>query len=419
MSDNNTKSGEESLIAAAGAAAGAAAVGALVKALVGNNPHDGATVGFGTLVEACMSAAAAAKTTNFDPASQGSLFSFTKSTQISSSVYIQKELAQEEILGDVLNCAQQLYISLVLSAVSLNTIIEGTNTKVKDALKVVATEQLLSSLNQEYTPTNELLGGIESFGAFTKHGKDMPKLDLSGPKMDARILKEHGALSEVKLPVGRIVELSFGPNAKVNVMVNLYPQFIPYEVMQEFFRIGRSRALSERWFKYRIGEISFWSFLFELYAREEKRAALKKDKTGILYDMLEKQRSGLSKWFFKQATGAYRRAGGSRAATHGEENRQNIVNSIIVLTKSDFEKWCKDTHQDFRRVDTRNDFMFKTMSMMVIVIDPDYQMVEMYYHGIQNKGEFTYKMIQNQAKNERTDIMTLMQAFSNTHSPRF
>ena len=63
--------------------------------------------------------------------------------------------------------------------------------------------------------------------------------------------------------------------------------------------------------------------------------------------------------------------------------------------------------------------MAKTMSMMVIVIDSDFQMVEMYYHGIRNKGEFTFKQIQSQSKSEKYDLAYLMKAFSTVNSPKF
>ena len=385
-----------------------------VNVNLGGNSNDNGNIGFSDVVKL-------GKAIYNNTDTNVSLPNFTKSTQISSTVYIQKACAQEDILSDVLQCVQQLYISWILSAVSLNSVIGSTKTKVKDALKVVSTEKMLTELNQPYIESKDIIAGIENFSAFPKmaqpQNNNKPTQIKNGNNLSINSTPD--IYKDIKLPVGRVIELKFDGDGRyiINAMVNLYPQFIADEVFRQFFKLGRVKSLAERWFMVKTGEIKFWrDFIFELNEADERRIAMKKDTTGVLRSMLEKQTSGFTK-FLQKLYGQYEQHSGIGSAS--DANRQNIANSVLIFNKPDFTRWCRENQTNFAIENDRNKFMFKTMSMMVVVIDPDFQMVEMYYHGIKNKGEFTFKQIQGQAKTEKIDLAYLMKAFASSNSPRF
>ena len=179
---------------------------------LGSNPKDNANVGFSTAVDLAM----AAKST-YNDAKVNSLPAFTKSTQISSTVYIQDILKNDEVLSDVLQCAQQLYTAWILAAVNLNNYIDGTSTKIKDALAVVASEKF-KNMNLFHIPTEDIINGLESFTANSNNAYSFKDNVSLSAKANQDLDKN------VKLPVGRTIELNIkgvkGNTSNINVLVN-------------------------------------------------------------------------------------------------------------------------------------------------------------------------------------------------------
>ena len=390
-----------------------------VNVNLGSNPRDNGNLNFSDVVGLANSISEAKD--NIEDYFGASLPSFTKSTQISSTVYIQNACMHEDILPDVLQCAQQLYISWILSAVNLNAVIGTSRTKVRDALKVVATEDWFNNLIKEHVDTKDIVSGIENFGMFADNSQSYNKHLTVKTGTNSELTKTMN--KSLDLPVSRVIELKLNGDSDktyiINALVNLYPQFIPEEVLREYVKLGRKASLAERWFKVRTGEYQFWKdFIFEIGDAERRASAIKKDSTGLLRNMIDKQQSNFSKWISKVFFNSTR-ALSAGSAPSGFGSRQNVANSILVFSKPDFERWTKEANINFKMENDRNAFMFKTMSMMVIVIDSDFQMVEMYYHGIRNKGEFTFKQIQSQSKTEKYDLAYLMKAFSTVNSPKF
>ena len=135
--------------------------------------------------------------------SSKSLSEYTKQCQISSTVYIERHLLQEEVLPDVLNIAQQLYISWIFAAVNLNNYIDGTKTKVKEALNVVASEKFYQDLNRVHIPTEDLINGLETFTS-SRFATTPAAPANNTPKYPTNHKLED---KEVKLPAGRQIEL--------------------------------------------------------------------------------------------------------------------------------------------------------------------------------------------------------------------
>ena len=98
---------------------------------------------------------------------------------------------------------------------------------------------------------------------------------------------------------------------------------------------------------------------------------------------------------------------------------QNIATSVYVFNKADFDSWCKESNIRINNPSSRDELMARLMAMMIIVIDPDFRSVEMYFNGISNSGEYTYNQIATQSKSEKYDLAYIMQSFSKTNAPRF
>ena len=133
---------------------------------------------------------------------------------------------------------------------------------------------------------------------------------------------------------------------------------------------------------------------------------LKADKSNTLLDMMLKSNNALWRWF----------AGFSGVL----DERHNIASSLLITEKKTFVKECSLAGVDFSNQSQRQAFFRKTMVMMVIVVDTMYNNVEMYFNGINTKGEYSYAMINKLSKGKDAfDLKEIMTAFAQGQSPKF
>lgn len=350
-----------------------------------------------------------------------SLPNYLKRCTVSSKVFITKEAVQEECLNDLLFCVNNLYIGWILTALSINQMVNGS--RVRDLLSVVATESLSSS--STYKSTDDLVANFA-----TRY--NTPSDNLRAKFYTPVIPNENAILNEDAEPTtgvgnkkileqpkdfrllgGTVIDVSFNLGDSKNrqtitvpVLVSLQPNIIDASVAKEFFKVNFNPALWQRWFKVTTGEISFFKdFLFEMDMLNEKTSAIKADKTGQLKLLYEEQANGLSSWWLKLI--------GWRA------ERQNIASTIQIFTKPQFDQFCHETNCNFNRFDDRSKYFSKTFTMLVAVIDSQYNKIHMYIDGIDGVGEYMFSQLQNFTKPNQYDLTSVMRAFANTTTPRF
>ncbi len=344
--------------------------------------------------------------------SNRSLTQFVRKSMVASRVFIQKEVAEEEILPDLLLTLQQMYIGWIMTAMQLNRYVDQSRT-VRTALDIVATEDM------KHISTDDLLSGLSLYtGTQVKVKKECSAggLENSNVKLAAadfggsQMVDTHPK-KDLNLPSGRIIEVKFnigGDESKtltVNLYVQLMPTFVPASVAGEFFRINFKPSLAQRWFQVTSGEKRFIAdFLFELDLLKKRNAAVKDDKTGVLFEMMDRQKNGLFNYLKKLAT---------------DSNRQNIANTLHIYDKLSFDRWCSETNCNFKRFDHREKFFARTFSMVVAVVDTAYGRVDMYFHGIDNRGEYNFNQLHQQAKTEKYDLQSIMKAYYNSSAPKF
>lgn len=337
-----------------------------------------------------------------------SLTQYLKRSMIASRVFIQREAADDIILPDLLLTIQNMYIGWILTAMQLNAYVDSTRT-VRNALSVVATENL-----KEHVDTKELLMGLDTYGSY-KHNTN--GVTLSVIKENPSVNRAQGGSvlqipPNINLPSGRIVEIKFnvGTDARavlaIDVYVQLMPVFIPANVAEAFFMTNFKPSLAKRWFQATTGEIRFIKdFLFEMDLLKKRQGALKADKTGTLKEMYDSQKNSLYNYLIK--------LGGVTP------ERQNVANTVHIYEKSAFDAWCHRTGCDFRNRSHRDKFFSKTFSVMVAVIDSAYSRVDMYFHGIGSRAEYSFDQIKTQAKKETYDLKSIMQAYYTSSTPKF
>ncbi len=332
--------------------------------------------------------------------SVNSLTEFTKKTNIMSRVYIEDSLAQEEPLHALMKMLNQIYCGYVFNAIGMNGLVEGGRT-VRDLMNVVSTENFHSFVDLAKT----------EFGADAVSVKDMSMEAMANEATpswnDAE--KESagfycGRLLEVTVPGG-------GDNkdkVKLYFFVQLLPYLTPGAVLEGFISMNFTPPVQRRWWAYKAGEISFWKdFIFEADRIAKRKRALMADKDGVLREMEARKIANVNK-----AAGNYISKSGS--------SKRNAANSLIIMSKQTLDRVSKANGFDIRRYDQRQNMFNDTMSMIFCVYDNMYNTVDMYFNGLETRGEYTIAMIEKASKkSDGVDMKTLLQLLSNGNAPRF
>lgn len=391
----------------------------------------------------------------YDNATSPSLTAYTKQSNVMSRLYIEDSILRDDICPPLVGVLNQLYVSYILSALNLDTMCANGRT-VREQFEVVATENkdiiedIIKTFGTVPKPSMEAgpvvdtepatqrlpttrvieltMNGINvlkeeaitkkttEFGSTTttdkegeKHGFDQVGRVSSGEETKGKdTLKKTGKDEE------------WGTNDKTSqstyqFKAYIYVQLIPYvllpEVVDGYIGANFSPPLSVRWKQLKAGEISFWKdFIFALDLIKKQAKALKKDKHNILGDMLNRQHSALLKWWIDIC--------GILSSNRGSHN---TANTILITNKATFDRACRENRINFQNKTQRQRFFNKTWSMIICVVDPLYNTVEMYFNGVDMKGTYTFNMINKVGAKgqDNFDLKDVMSAFSQGLSPKF
>ena len=356
----------------------------------------------------------------FEDNTSTSLFQYTKRAVIMSRVFIEKNLAGEEILTPLMLNIMNIYTGLIMTALNMNQYVYGSK-KVRDAMSVVATESLSEAPVDLQNKFNEYFLGTQSKLMLSERSKrelcagmeDLGEDAPIGSAKDASIVNND--VKDAVLPSGRVIAMDFGAGKtdgkgggtfKVNMYLQLIPTFIPSDVAHQFIEMNFTPSVRQRWMQVSAGEISFFKdFLLGQDRRRKRFKALRDDKTGALKEMIERQENNLSSAWLKLA--------------QVTPERRNIANTILIFEKNSFDRACNSAGLRFKDYNSRQQFFNKTFSMIVVTVDPMYNRIEMYYHGLNAVSTFTFDQMKKNSKTEAVDLMSMMKTFANGMAPKF
>ena len=363
--------------------------------------------------------------------SGASLFQYTRRTIINSRVFIDDTLRGEDILNPLMMNLMNLYAGLILTAINVDRQVTSTKT-VRDSLSVVATEdykvEFANDLMSTYfkgcsirstmadpvvTPADPNAAaapddGDESKGK-KKNGESTPA-DHDPQRNTETEYRTKEFMNDVPIPSGRIVQVTFDHKDygkfNVNLLIQLSPIYVPTDVSQQFIAIHFKPSISQRWLQMTAGEISFFTdFLLGNDLRRKRLDALRKDRTGILSEMIDRKENAMSNMWMKMA--------------QVTPSRQNIANTILIYDDKNFAKACSNNGINFKNYANRQKFFNSTMSMIVVVVNPMYNRVDMYFNGMQHSSTFTFDQLKKNAKTEATDILAMMKQYANNGMIKF
>lgn len=231
---------------------------------------------------------------------------------------------------------------------------------------------------------------------------DEKKLKLAYAKMAKNTtsdLREKAALS-----IGKMIEINMGTgDASVPVFVNirLAVQIADQNLMEVVLTPARNRNLKDRYHAWRAGELSGLDFVFMRDVVNHHRKQRMADTKGL--------RKAIDK----------RMSDNRAVALVSREGSLNQFSSIAVISREtarNIEQGIGGRLDDFK---VRNSFFEENGLMMMIVVDRDYKMADLYYHSIPEKSELTEGALRMATKGSGPDLNAITEALLTKAAPSF
>ena len=335
-----------------------------------------------------------------------SLVSATSVARVEPIVIVDKDCLFLEYLPDILQSTQSIFVGYWLQALSLITNVGDVNVgRVLDKLnpnRKVDTSGFLNTIVNAGIGKESLTYASESL-----------KYKLPTVALEAKDDNKGGALAKVdniddltNLSIGKIIYVTIkniGQEAVIPIsfrlMVNTLP---PASCVQLLSQGSVDLSFSERWFKWRAGRISFIKDLVfcQDLIREQKRT-LMTDKDGVYSEIAK-------------------RAKNSRLASFFSKNPSLAEASNIVVISEETAMQLRIKHNlNLDNFKDRQKIFDKTYAMILVVIDRNYERVNMYHYGISASTSVGLRDIKVANKGSGPDIMEVLTAFKGGNAPVF
>lgn len=373
----------------------------------------------------------------------GSLIEYTQPTRVEPIVLIDDKVIGLPYAHDVLQSLCSLFSGYYLQAVALSVNVgrvdvirmldrlnpkrdvfnNGVNAVTNGVAAYASLESVRSYAFKLPVPGEGL--GIESFGlesvTVKKTGRNINEIideavDKSLKKRKLGNQKPgntgttdlENAVKTVtelsNLSVGKLLEVeieSNGHKAVFPVAVRMICNGIKSQDLTHILSVGsKITSAKERFHAWRSGQLEFIRDLVLCQDLiDEHKKTLMRDKSGVYAEILKRRKgNGLSAIL----------SGNPSVAT---------ASSLIVMTQAtakELERAVGGRLKDFR---TREKIFKETYSMIMVVIDPQWEHITFYHRSIDLPSEYSVKEIQSSNKSKGPDVAEILKAYQMGNSP--
>ena len=207
------------------------------------------------------------------------------------------------------------------------------------------------------------------------------------------------------LAVGNVIDVTIaedGKEAVVPVTIRLRVAGMPSDVMVQTLAVGgKDVTFRSRWRAWRAGEIGFWSdFVMAMDRVDAHRAAMMKDETGYYKAVYGRATNN-------QMTQAILKDGPSLST----------ASSIIVMTEQTAKDLERRISGELKNFKTRQGIFGHTYSMLMIIVDPDWESVTIYTRGIEMPTKLTARDIKTAGKSDSKELMEILKSYQLGRAP--
>ncbi|MBE0438202.1 MAG: hypothetical protein IBX57_00350 [Gammaproteobacteria bacterium] len=335
-----------------------------------------------------------------------SLIEFTKPTRVEPIVLLDDKVVNLSYTPDILQSLTNIFAGYYLQAVALSVNVGNVN--------VIG---LLDRLNPNRDFNRNAAGSVinsslrtafESAEAY-EHGLPVPGqpigLEHFGIESDRISSSKDSiklAMDVNNLSTGKLLEVeieSEGKKATFPIALRVIPTSAPSDGIVHLLSLGRKdKSVKERWHAWRSGQIEFIrDFVFAQDLIDDHKKGLIKDTTGLFEDSLKRR----SKNFLSTVL-----SGNVSVAT---------ASNIIVITESTKKAIERNIGGRIKDFKTREAIFKTTYTMLLVVVDPEWEAVTIYHRSIETPTEVSASDMKNPKKGN--DITDILKAYQLGNSP--
>lgn len=337
-----------------------------------------------------------------------SLARFANILRVEPICVVDSDCIRLEYIGDIISSMQAVFTSYYLQAVSLLGEVSGVsvakeldklnpNRDPKTAQWILSTaanaagSYLMSKESYTHRLPNRQIYSQEAEGTKGE--------GLSLPKDTSKTLT-----ALMNLSTGYVYDVTItknGQSATVPIAIRLLVNELRPDLVAKMFGKGDlDKSFTERWYKYKAGRISFWKDLVfcQDLIREEKKAQMY-DKEGVLSEIQNRANKNIQAGLI---------SGQTSLATSS---------NIYVISTTTADMIRRATGLDINSYEQRQKLMGQTYTMLMAVVDRDYERINFFYDGIRLPTSAGAKDIKRKGSNEQPNMMEMLKAYTQGMAP--
>jgi hypothetical protein len=355
-------------------------------------------------------------------AKSDSLIEYTQPARVEPIVLMDHKAVGLPYTGEIMQSLTSLFSGYYLQAIALSV-----NVGRVDVIK------LLDKLNPKRSPMDNLansqyitdgvskiVGSLESAQSYTYKlpvpgetisvegfSFEAAESDDSSGHLTNQSQRSQQLLQELtNLSVGKLLEVEVedgGKRAVFPISVRMIATGIgPKELVHTLSQGSKNTSMKERYHLWRAGQLEFIRDLV------------------LCQDLIESHKNTL----LKDTSGIYeeirrRRRGNKLSAIFSAQPSVATASNIVVMTKEtakNLEREIGGRLKDFR---TREKIFKETYTMIMVVVDPDWDHVTFYHRSIELPTELSVKELQATNKSKGPDVAEILKAYQMGNSPSF
>lgn len=340
-------------------------------------------------------------------ATSESLIEYTQDTRVEPIVILDQQLRNKEYITEALQSLVSIFSGYYLQAVSISSNVGN-----------IDVARLLDKLSTERSPIKSATGSLGSFLSMESYDVALPTVSTearrgrrnkkddfeSSAKTDSGA---HAKLSDASnLAVGKLLKVTIkenGHEADVDVSVRLRVKTTGSEAIVKLMA-GKAKDTSARmrFIQWDTKELALWRDIVlcsDLIEAEKK--AMIQDKDGTI------------------ATLANRRTKNRIAGVFSGEPSVNNASAMVVLSDQTRRQIEKDLGGKFKRFKDRERMFSNTLTMILMVIDTEWEQLTIYHRGIEEPTQLAVKELKGLNKGTGPDVGEILKAYQLGNSPQF
>ncbi len=335
-------------------------------------------------------------------ATSESLIEYTKDTRVEPIVILDQNLRQQPYITDALHSLVSIFSGYYLQAVSISTNVGN-----------IDVARLLDKLSTERSPVKSAAGSFSSFLSMESYDVGLPTVSTEarrGKEGDSSSRTDSGAHAKLadasNLAVGKLLKVQIkenGHEADIDVSVRLRVKSTGQDAIVKLMA-GKAKDTSARmrYIQWDAKELSLWRDIVlcsDLIDANKK--AMIQDKDGTI------------------ATLANRRTKNRIAGIFSGEPSVNNASAMVIISDQTRRQIEKDLGGKMKRFKDRERMFENTLTMIMMVIDTEWEQITIYHRGIEEPTQLAVKELKSLNKGTGPDVGEILKAYQLGNSPQF